>query len=137
MKSVRDDCESIAPGQYVITRKVEIEGRMRSRKDRARGFRSLDELEERESGMWLMRGRRVRAGLNDRQGPVDELTERGLVAAEFAARILEAFVQRGGKPSDLFLAFAGLVVARDTDFGSECLLALEQAVARGAGLPMR
>jgi len=87
--------------------------------------------------MWLMRGRRVRPDLNDRQGPVDELTERGLVAAEFAARILEAFVQRGGKPSDLFLAFAGLVVARDTDFGSECLLALEQAVARGAGLPMR
>ena len=87
--------------------------------------------------MWLMKGRRVRPGLNDRQCPVDELTERRLVAAEFATRILEAFVQRGGKPSDLFLAFAGLVVARDTDFGSECLLALEQAVARGAGLPMR
>ena len=58
---------------------------------------------------------------------LDELTERGLVAAEFAAKILEAFVQRGGKPSDLFLAFAGLVEARDTDFGSECLLALEHA----------
>ena len=104
--------------------------------------------------MWLMRGRRANPGQNDRQSadstsafatsevlamanPVNELTERGLVAAEFAARILEAFVQRGGKSSDLFLAFAGLVVARDTDFGSECLLALEQAVARGAGLPMR
>ena len=87
--------------------------------------------------MWLMRGRRVRPGLYDHRGPVDELTERGLVAAQFAARILEAFVQRGGEPSDLFLAFAGLVVARDTDLGSECLLALEQAVACGAGLPMR
>ena len=32
VKSVRDDCESIVPGQYVITRMVEIEGRMRSRK---------------------------------------------------------------------------------------------------------
>jgi len=32
VKSVRDDCESIAPCQHVITRKVEIESRMRSRK---------------------------------------------------------------------------------------------------------
>jgi hypothetical protein len=68
-------------------------------------------------------------------GHNDELTERVLMAAEFAGRILETFVQRGGKGSDLFVAFAGLVVTRDKDVGSECLLALEQAVAGGAGLP--
>jgi hypothetical protein len=68
---------------------------------------------------------------------LDELTKRGLIAAEFAARILDAFVARGGKASDLFVAFAGLVVARDKDLGAECLLALEQAIGGGAGLPKR
>jgi hypothetical protein len=45
-------CESVGPGRYVVTRKVEIEGRRRSRRiacnNPAYGFRRLDEWEEQE-----------------------------------------------------------------------------------------
>jgi hypothetical protein len=50
-----DDCESVAPGRYVLTRKVEIDGRLRSRRiecsNPAFGFARLDEWEALERAL--------------------------------------------------------------------------------------
>jgi len=52
VKKSTDDCETIALGLYLITRKVEIKGQLRSRKiecaNPAYGFARLDEWEARE-----------------------------------------------------------------------------------------
>jgi hypothetical protein len=52
VKKSTDDCETIALGLYLITRKVEIKGQLRARKiecaNPAYGFARLDEWEARE-----------------------------------------------------------------------------------------
>jgi hypothetical protein len=77
VKSARDICESVAPGRYLITRKVEIAGRRRLRRiecnNPAYGLLRLEEWEEQE--------RRHAA----EEGQLHQARRRILVALEQAA----------------------------------------------------
>ena len=47
-------------------------------------------------------------------------------AAAFADKIAQEYVKQGGSMHALFVAFAGLVAARDKRAGADCLIALDR-----------
>jgi hypothetical protein len=55
-----------------------------------------------------------------------ELPRHSLEAASFAESLAQEYVRRGGTTHALFVAFAGLVSARDSSVGADCLTALDR-----------
>jgi hypothetical protein len=65
--------------------------------------------------------------------PQQELPQHAIMAASFAESLAREYAKQGGKLQDLFVAFAGLVSARDKAVGSDCLSALDQKIFDDAG----
>jgi hypothetical protein len=55
-------------------------------------------------------------------------------AANFAESIARAYAAADGSGKDLFVAYAGLISARDKVLAAECLIALEAALHSSGGL---
>jgi hypothetical protein len=64
--------------------------------------------------------------------PQQELPQHAIMAASFAESLAREYAIQGGKLQDLFVAFAGLVSARDKVVGSDCLAALDQKITGDA-----
>lgn len=60
--------------------------------------------------------------------PNSELPRHALDAAGFADRLAQEYVKQGGDGRALFVAFAGLVSARDKQVGADCLTALDRGL---------
>lgn len=58
--------------------------------------------------------------------PQGDLPQHSMVAAGFAETLAREYVRTGGDPRALFVAYAGLVSARDKAVGADCLTALDR-----------
>ena len=58
--------------------------------------------------------------------PDNELPQHALASASFAESLAREYVRQGGDAAALFAAFAGLVSARDSIVGKDCLTALDR-----------
>ena len=63
----------------------------------------------------------------------EELPQHSLDAASFAETLAREYVRQGGSAEALFVAYAGLVSARDRAVGADCLTALDRRVFGDSG----
>jgi hypothetical protein len=56
----------------------------------------------------------------------DELPNHALATVSFAESLAREYLRQGGDIAALFAAFAGLVAARDSVVGRDCLKALDR-----------
>jgi hypothetical protein len=64
--------------------------------------------------------------------PKRQLPQHAILAASFAENLAREYTIQGGSLQDLFVAFAGLVSARDKIVGSDRLAALDQKISGNA-----
>jgi hypothetical protein len=64
--------------------------------------------------------------------PSREPPHHAFEAAAFAEKLAQEYTSRGGDVRALFVAYAGLVSARDKVVGADCLIALDRKLFDGA-----